>query len=520
MTVSHGQGHAPVAQRMSMTWESLREWLASPRTVDSKSGAGWWSPTTFENDYRLLANVRATACVVLDYDQDGPERVLEMVAAALPDTEALVVSTWSHMQDGATGKCRLVLPLARDVTRPEYERVWDWISRLIPGSDLACSDPSRMWHLPAVTQHSLSLFTYLAQDGGLLDPERAPPLPQRPAPAERTAPGDFGQQGNRHRDFLALAGRLRTSGLDYSLAEGIVRDLCQRLGADEQHHLQSLAYVYDQPEREQVAELEFAQPPADLLTRVWPPHPAVIEGLLPRGCVTLLASQDGVGKSRLILLMAAHIAAGKVFAAHPVERGVVNYVAAEDNVNEVWRRLASVYRAYPQLIPGRDSIRVAAPRHGALRIITTQTGVGLVVATDVDALVRACAGASLIVLDTLSRVHGQDENSNAVGAALIGAGERLATESGASVVLVHHVGKAAKGDAGQGASRGASSLEANSRSVLRLLRATEDDFPAGNAPASVEGLYRMVQPKYSYGPAARPIWLRDSPSGCLMLADM
>jgi putative ABC transport system permease protein len=39
MTVSHGQGHAPVAQRMSMTWESLREWLASPRTVDSKSGA-------------------------------------------------------------------------------------------------------------------------------------------------------------------------------------------------------------------------------------------------------------------------------------------------------------------------------------------------------------------------------------------------------------------------------------------------------------------------------------------------
>lgn len=519
MTISTGTGHSPVCAVAELTWHQLREKLATPSVQPTKAAGGWWSPAVFREAYRMLANVERVCCVVLDYDRDGPERVLQLVSSALPGTEALVVTTWSHMRDGVTGKCRLVIPLQRDVDKDGYARVWDWVSRLIPGSDLVCSDPSRMWHLPAVTADTAPLFTSLFQAGTPLDPDRAPALPQRPAAAERAAPGGFGRLGQRHRDFLALAGRLRASGLDYDLAEGIVRDLCQRIGADEQHHLQSLAYVYDQPEQEQraAAELVFSPPPADLLTREWPPHPAVIEGLLPRGCVTLLASQDGVGKSRLILLMAAHVAAGKTFAAHPTERGLVHYVAAEDNVNEVWRRLSAVYRTYPQLAVGRDNIRVAAPRHGALRIITTQAGVGLVVAGDVDALVRACAGSSLIILDTLSRVHGQDENSNAVGAALIGAGERLASESGASVVLVHHVGKAAKGAAGQGASRGASSLEANSRSVLRLLRATEDDLPAGG---SVDGLYRMVQPKYSYGPAARPVWLRDAPSGSLMLADM
>lgn len=526
ISISTGTGHAPIATPAVHSWGSLRELLATPAVVTDKAAAGWWAPAVFAENHRRIANVQHVSCAVLDYDNDGPERVAAMLAQSLPGTEALIVSSWSHMADGVTGKCRLVLPLARDIDVATHARVWDWLSRLLPGSDLACSDPSRMWHMPAVTRDSAALFEARQQSGSWLDPDRAPQLPSRPAPSAADLAQDFGQPGNRHRDFLKLAGRLRASGLGYELAEGIVRDLCQRIGADESHHLESLAYVYDQPEQEQQRTgLVFEQPPADLLTRAWPPHPAVIDGLMPRGSVTLLASQDGIGKSRLVLLMAAHIAAGVAFAGHATERSLVCYVAAEDSVQEVWRRLAAVYRTYPALAAGRDSVRVAGPRHGALRIVVSVSGAGLVVAPDIDSLVQSCAGAGLIVLDTLSRVHGQNENDNAVGAALISAGERLAGETGAAVLMVHHVGKAARGDAGQGASRGASSLEANSRSVLRLLRALRGDMP-GTEPDSkeseeiMEGFYRLVQPKYSYGPSARPIWLRDSPSGSLALADM
>ena len=47
----------------------------------------------------------------------------------------------------------------------------------------------------------------------------------------------------------------------------------------------------------------------------------------------------------------------------------------------------------------------------------------------------------LIVLDPMSRLHGADENANAMGTAIIDAAERIARETGATVLISHHTGK-------------------------------------------------------------------------------
>ena len=51
------------------------------------------------------------------------------------------------------------------------------------------------------------------------------------------------------------------------------------------------------------------------------------------------------------------------------------------------------------------------------------------------------AGARLIVLDTLSRIHALDENSNGNMAHLVAVLEHVAATTGASVLYLHHVSK-------------------------------------------------------------------------------
>ncbi|MCK1975372.1 helicase RepA family protein, partial [Bacillus safensis] len=56
-------------------------------------------------------------------------------------------------------------------------------------------------------------------------------------------------------------------------------------------------------------------------------------------------------------------------------------------------------------------------------------------------VIEQCEGARLIVLDTLSRIHTLDENSNGEMAQLVAKLEEIATITKASVLYLHHVSK-------------------------------------------------------------------------------
>ena len=88
------------------------------------------------------------------------------------------------------------------------------------------------------------------------------------------------------------------------------------------------------------------------------------------------------------------------------------------------------------------------------------------------------AGARLIVLDTLSRIHTLDENSNGNMAHLVAVLEHVAATTGASVLYLHHVskGSAREGQTDQQqAARGASALIDNARWCGYVARMTEDE---------------------------------------------
>lgn len=83
----------------------------------------------------------------------------------------------------------------------------------------------------------------------------------------------------------------------------------------------------------------------------------------------------------------------------------------------------------------------------------------------------------MIAFDTVSRIHGLNENDNAVGAAGIAAFEAITRLSGAGLIALHHTGKdsARNRTEDQYAGRGASSWADNARYVMRLIAASEDE---------------------------------------------
>jgi Mrp family chromosome partitioning ATPase len=105
-----------------------------------------------------------------------------------------------------------------------------------------------------------------------------------------------------------------------------------------------------------------AQPP----TRDW--H---VQGLIPAREITLLSGDGGTGKSLLALQLAVASAAGTDWVGTFPSQGPVLFVSAEDDLEELHRRLATIVRAKAlelvtldnlEILPlaGRDAV-LAAP---------------------------------------------------------------------------------------------------------------------------------------------------------------
>ena len=65
----------------------------------------------------------------------------------------------------------------------------------------------------------------------------------------------------------------------------------------------------------------------------------LVQGLLPRGTLALLAAYPKVGKSTLVAQLTAAVAQGRTFLGRPTQRGGVLVIVAEERKDDVMRRL-------------------------------------------------------------------------------------------------------------------------------------------------------------------------------------
>lgn len=212
------------------------------------------------------------------------------------------------------------------------------------------------------------------------------------------------------------------------------------------------------------AAFENQPPPLDF---VWP-------GFLA-GTVGALIAPGATGKSYWALEAAMSIACsvtgGDLVGLAPACAGRVVYFAGEDPDTALVRRIHDIGR---HLTPqARESITKNL-------VLEPIMGKRLNVMDDrhLARLIEFCVGARLIVLDTLSRIHDRDENSNGDMARLVATLEYVAANTGASVLYLHHVskGSAREGQTDQQqAARGASALIDNARWCGFLAKMAEDE---------------------------------------------
>lgn len=249
----------------------------------------------------------------------------------------------------------------------------------------------------------------------------------------------------------------------------------------------------------------------------------VLPGLV-RGTVGALVSPGGVGKSYWTLEAALAIAC-KVKTGHataplahridqfgiPVVQGKVVLFAAEDAQEIISLRAQSMLGAMQVLdedFDYRDCVGLS------LDIMAQEC---------FDQMLAAARGARLVILDTISRFHALDENSTSDAKLLMGQLERLAKESGAAVLYVHHTSKTAAlagAGASQQAARGSSVLVDNARWAAFLAPMSESEARSFTIEGSPARYVRWNVSKQNYGAPLEDVWYERQANGVLQAVRM
>lgn len=241
----------------------------------------------------------------------------------------------------------------------------------------------------------------------------------------------------------------------------------------------------------------------------------VLPGLLA-GTVGSLVAPGATGKSFAALELLTQIATGKdMLGIGKYPSGTAVMLAAEDPANALHTRL----KAIAGHLDGyeRDDLKANCMILPCLGQAGDLLDSGKT-AADIE---KTAQGARLVVIDTLSRWHTGEENERRDAARVMRALERVAKNTGAAIVFLHHTSKAAaldgRGDRQQ-ASRGSSVFVDEARWVTFLQSMTVDEAKAFGVTEEEERKHyvRFGITKANYCPPQLDVWLRREEGGVLV----
>jgi len=198
-------------RQVDISWEQLAEALTEVRIRANPDGELWCPGRFLEGSVRNADNVLDMWCLVLDFD-DG---LLPEDARAPWDEmglEYVIHSTWHHKREKVTpsGKVKPAVPRWRAVfplTMPVAGHRWSAIYRRLAeylaskSWDANCTDPCRMYYLPAAEDDSLFFGEWVR--GRKLDAKEAPKLPEEEKPKAPRPRIDLPEDYNRLLDALS-----------------------------------------------------------------------------------------------------------------------------------------------------------------------------------------------------------------------------------------------------------------------------------------------------------------------------
>ncbi len=214
---------------------------------------------------------------------------------------------------------------------------------------------------------------------------------------------------------------------------------------------------------------------ASLKGKPVPPRQWLVHGLVPQKTVTLFSGDGGTGKSLLALQLAVAVAAQTAWIGHTANTGRVIFLSAEDDDDELHRRLDEILSA-----EGRDyddlsglTLRSLAGEDALLAVESKIALMQSALFVELDKRAEEEAPA-LIVIDTLADVYPANENDRAKVRQFVGILRGLTIKRKCAVLLLGHPSLTGL-NSGTGTS-GSTAWNNSVRSRLYLSRITDNGF--------------------------------------------
>lgn len=284
---------------------------------------------------------------------------------------------------------------------------------------------------------------------------------------------------------------------------------------------------------------------ASKFLKTYPPeYDWLIDGSLQQGQVGMVAAPGGIGKSFLLLQLGMTVASGTDFLNGIVsasKKGPVMAVFAEDDEATIHRRIQAIAGHCLDSAPTGD-LDFSAPTPFADKAkhfddLIVFSGVGhdmrffekkkenLRTTQTYEAFLARCKeidGVSLVILDPISRFYTENENDNQTATFFASLLERIAKETGATVIAIHHTAKLSKGDEPtdkylqQDAARGASGFVNAVRWQLNLAPLNRNKIESIGGDPERSGHYLAAKVvKKNAGPPETQFYLERGHGGVL-----
>jgi RecA-family ATPase len=251
---------------------------------------------------------------------------------------------------------------------------------------------------------------------------------------------------------------------------------------------------------------------SSLAERPIPPRCWHVPDMIPGRTVTILGGDGGVGKSIVAKQLGVATAAGKPWLGTSPEQGSVVYLSAEDDLDELHRRLNDIAASYGVALADLDNFHLI-PRAG-LDAVLAASGAkpGIISPTSVWRglmTVIETVKPRLAIFDNLADVYAANENARAEARQFVGMLRGCAIDHDMAVLLLAHPSLTGL-NSGSGTS-GSTAWSNSVRARLYLESLKGDDGQEIDADLRV---LRVM--KSNYGRAGQELRLRWS-QGCFIL---
>ena len=217
-----------------------------------------------------------------------------------------------------------------------------------------------------------------------------------------------------------------------------VKDACEFFA---RYNIETLGLLLTKVGASRFQPVDFSIPP--------PPVEWILEGWVAKGDVAMLVGKAGLGKSWFTMGLANAMLHGGAFLDLAVSGSRILYVDEENPLDVIHSRMKRL-----GLDPYKTGTNLRYLWNQHIRL-DNRPEILLDEALDFK--------PDLVVVDSLTRVHGKEEKDAGAMAELMNYGIKpLARDAGAAVVVIHHHGKDPNG------SRGSSDIDASADAVIEM----------------------------------------------------